>query len=128
MDKASTTVRYKTWLATFSISAILASLVWALSPLLTGHKEPWDASNHYYPLALFIAGLVAGLLGSRRKSAYYLGAIVGQLLYALIFLRTGPLLLVGVGFMAIYSVAFYAAALLADYLRQRVVDAIGRGS
>jgi hypothetical protein len=72
--------------------------------------------------------LVAGLIGSRRKSAYYLGAIVGQMLYVLIFLKAGPLLLVGVGFMAVCSVAFFVAALLADYLRQRIVSAVNRGS
>lgn len=127
MDSASG-FRFKAWFGPFSASAILASLVWALSPLLTGHKEPWDSSSHYYPLALLISGLAAGLLGSHRKSAYYLGALVGQILYVLTFLKVGPLLLVGVGIIAVYSVAFYAAALLADYLRQRIVSAISRGS
>lgn len=128
MDSAPTSFRFKAWLAPLSVSAVLAAVVWALSPLLTGHKEPWDSSSYYYPLALLVAGLVAGMLGSRRKTAYYLGAIVGQILYVLIFLKVRPLLLVSVGFMAVYSVAFYVAALMAGYLRQRKVSVMNRGS
>jgi hypothetical protein len=121
MEKPPKHVPYRPWLATFSISTVCASLVWALSPAITSHKEPWDSANHYYPLALLVAGLVSGLVSPRHKLAYYSGAVIGQLLFALIFLESGPLLLVGVAFMAAYSVAFYVAALLANYLRQLVV-------
>jgi hypothetical protein len=56
--------------------------VWALSPALTGHREPWDTTRHYYTLGLIVAG---------------------QLLYALTFLESGPLWLVGLVFMWIYG-------------------------
>jgi hypothetical protein len=126
MEYASRRAKAGAWLAAFSLSALCASLGWALSPFVTGHKEPWDSANNYYPLALFVAGLVSGALGPRRKSAYYVGGIAGQLLFVLVFLEAGPLLLVGVAFMAIYSVAFYVAALLANFLRQRVVGMVTR--
>jgi hypothetical protein len=51
---------------------------------------------------------------------------MGQLLFTLIFLKTGPLLLVGLALMAIYGLAFYVAALLGGYLRNRVLGIVRR--
>jgi len=110
----------RAWILTLLVSALTAGVVWALSPLISGRAEPWDATNHYYPIALAVAGALSGALTSRVRWAYFLGCIVGQLLFEVIFLKTGPLVVVGVIFMALYGVVFVAAALLASYLRGRI--------
>lgn len=109
------------WVRTFLISAVCGAAVWALSPALTGHREPWDAAHHFYPLGLAAAGLVAGLLSPRVAWAYIAGAVAGQFIYGLVFLESGPLWAVGVLFMWVYGLAFVGAALLAAYLRTRLV-------
>jgi hypothetical protein len=113
-------MKFRPWMHTLLVSALCAAAVWALSPAISGHKEPWDAVSHYYTLGLIFAGLVAGLLSPRVIWAYIAGAVAGQLLYVIIFLETGPLVAVGFVFMWIYGLAFLAAALLAAYVRKRV--------
>jgi len=105
------------WILVLLTSALLGAVVWALSPLIAGSSEPWDAPNHYYPVALALAGLVAGTIGPRIRWAFFAGAVLGQLLFGLLFLEVGPLALVGLGIMCFYSLIFLAAAILATYLR-----------
>jgi hypothetical protein len=114
------------WVHALLVSALCAACIWALSPVITGHKEPWDDVGHYYPLGLVVAGLLAGLVSPRIRWAYYVGSILGQLMYMLAFLATGPLIAVGVLTMCIYGVVFLLAALLANYMRGRVVAMIKR--
>jgi hypothetical protein len=109
------------WLHTLAVSALCAFIVWALSPLITGHKEPWDAPNHYYSWAIAIAGLISGLFSPRVFWAYFAGSVAGQFLYVLIFLTTGPLIAIGVLFMCAFGLLFFAAALLANFLRGRAL-------
>lgn len=40
----------------FLVSAAASALIWALSPLLTGHAEPWDAGWLFYPGPLVLLG------------------------------------------------------------------------
>ena len=75
---------------TLLISMTTSALVWGLAPLLTGHREPWDADGYYYPVALLISGASAGVISPRPLWAHYVGAIMGQLAYELIFLPVGP--------------------------------------
>jgi len=44
----------------FLVSAVASALIWAVSPLLTGHAEPWDADGLFYVACLVVAGLGAG--------------------------------------------------------------------
>jgi hypothetical protein len=108
------------WIHTLLVSAICAASVWALSPLMTGHKEPWDDVGHFYPLGLLLAGLVSGLVSPRIRWAYYAGSILGQFIFVLAFLATGPLIAIGVLTMGIYAVVFLLAALLASFVRERI--------
>lgn len=56
----------------FLLSALLTSSIWALSPLLTGRAEPWDADGFFYIGALAATGLLAGALIPKRLFMHYL--------------------------------------------------------
>lgn len=109
-----------TWIRVLLLSALTSGLIWALSPWITGYREPWDALSHYYAAALAITGLLTGAFSKRIRWAFFVGAVSGQLLYMLVFLQTGPLMLVGILFLCLYSVIFMAAAIAATYLRELV--------
>jgi hypothetical protein len=112
-------MRTHAWL-TVIVSAVASASVWALSPLLAGHQEPWDADGLFYVAALVVAGSVAGLLAPRPLWAHYLGALVGQLGYEALFLPVGPLFVLGVAFLLGYSLIFLVAAALAASVRARL--------
>lgn len=101
----------------FLASATASALIWVLSPLLTGHTEPWDADGQFYFSALVLAGLCAGALIPRSLHMHYLGAVAGQLGYELWLGNVGALFLLGAVFLLIYSTIFVAAAMLASGLR-----------
>jgi hypothetical protein len=49
----------------YSMACLGGSLIWAISPLVTGHSEPWDTEESFktfYPLSLFIIGMVGTIL------------------------------------------------------------------
>jgi hypothetical protein len=102
---------------TILVAAVLSALVWALSPAFTAHAEPWDASGWYYLSALAIVGAISGTLLPKTLWAHYLGAVLGQVMYELLFLRVGPLFLLGVVFLLGYSIVFLAAAAVAAIFR-----------
>ena len=102
---------------TFLGAAVAGALVWALSPSLTGQREPWDADGVFYIASLAVAGSIAGGLLPKPLWAHYLGAVVGQLMYEVLFLKLGPLFMVGMGFLLGYSVIFAAAAAVAARVR-----------
>ena len=103
---------------TIVLAAILSAAVWASSPLVTGHKEPWDAEGFFYIGSLFAGGFISGLSIQKPLWAHYVGSVVGQVTYALIFLPLGPLFVLGVGFLLGYSLLFLAGALVGSRLRQ----------
>ena len=107
------------WL-TALVSAFSAAFVWALSPWLVGHREPWDAEGYFYVSGLLGAGTVAGLLRPRPLWAHYVGAVIGQLGYEVLFLRIGPLFIVGAVFLLAYSALFLVAAGIAAHVRGRL--------
>jgi hypothetical protein len=113
------------------VSTSAAALVWALSPLLAGHREPWDTDGIYYVVALAVAGFVAAALAPRPLWAHYLGALVGQLGYAVLFLPPGPssvlgaFSVLGAAFLLGYSLIFLAAAALASFARTRLSSRSG---
>ena len=107
------------WL-TVIVSAAASASVWALSPLLAGHQEPWDAHGLFYVVALVVAGSAAGLLAPRPLWAHYLGALAGQLGYEALFLPIGPLFILGAAFLLGYSLVFVLAAALAASVRARL--------
>lgn len=100
------------------VSASVAAAVWALSVPVTGKVEPWDADSPYYVVALATAGAISGAALPKHIWAHYVGAVLGQAAYELIFLRVGPLFVLGLGFLAAYSVIFVAVAAIVAYLRR----------
>lgn len=89
---------------TFLVSFFAGALIWALSPWMSGKKEPWDAENLYYEVALVVAGFLCGVIRPQRWWIHYFGIFFGQLAFMLLFLPTGPLMVLGIGFLAIYSI------------------------
>lgn len=112
-------MKLRAWM-TVLVSAAAGALVWALSPWLTGHVEPWDADGLFYVGALIVAGSVAGAITPRPLWALYAGSLIGQLGYELIFLRLGSLFFLGAAFLLGYAVIFLAAAALAGAIRRRL--------
>lgn len=103
----------------FIVSAALGALVWALSVPITGKGEPWDAEWPYYLLALAIAGAISGAAIPKHLAAHYIGAVSGQVAYELIFLKLGPLFVLGLAFLAGYTIIFLAtAAVLASFRKE----------
>lgn len=107
-----------TWL----LAAIGGAVVWALAPWLVGVSEPWDAASLYYPVALLVAGVIAGLLTPRPLWAHYLGGLLGQLGYMLLAIRFDPLLLVGLLFLLSYTLLLLLGAALAAWVRKGMMN------
>jgi hypothetical protein len=102
-----------------AVAASIGAAVWALSPWATGHNEPWDAESLYYVAALLAGGLISGALMPRPLWAHYVGSVSGQLIYELLFLKIGPLFIVGAGFLLAYSLLFLAGAFAGSRARLR---------
>lgn len=113
-------MKKKTWL-TIAIATAAGASIWVLSLLLTNHPEAWDAGGGYYPVGLVVAGLLAGVLAPKPLWAHYVGAVLGQLAYMLIFLPTGPLIVVGIIILLIASTLFLLTAAIGGFLRTRLV-------
>ena len=105
-------------LLNLALSTVAGAAIWALSPTLTGHAEPWDVDGVYYPAMLFVAGIVLGAIGPRAIWVHAVGIVLGQLLYMVIFLPLGPLLLVGIVFLVGYSVLTLGGVVLSAAFRK----------
>jgi hypothetical protein len=106
-------------LLAFATAALTSALVWAASVPFTGRREPWDAESPFYLFGLMLAGAVSGALTPKPLWALYLGAIAGQLSYQLLFLKVGPLLPLGLLFLAGYGLVFLATAAFVSHIRIR---------
>lgn len=103
---------------TLVVSIIAGALIWAVSPVLAGQTEAWDASGHYYLIALVVAGGLSGLLTPRPLWALYLGAYIGQGAYMVLFLPSGPLMPIGLVLLLVTSLLFFGAAVLGSLARK----------
>jgi antibiotic biosynthesis monooxygenase (ABM) superfamily enzyme len=101
------------------VAAGFGAVIWAASPLVTSAAEPWDAESPYYFASLLIAGTIVGLLFPRNLWVVFVGIVLGQLAYLLVFLPSGPLLPLGVLFLLGYGLIPLLAAALASWLRRR---------
>ena len=119
-------MKKRAWL-TILVSAVTSALIWALSPSLTGHREPWDADGLFYVAALVVAGSLAGVFVPKPLWAHYVGAVLGQSAYELLFMRMGPLFVLGVAFLLGYSIIFVVAAAVAAQFRVRLKNRAARG-
>mgnify|MGYP001563853319 CR=1 FL=1 len=104
----------------FMLSIGLGLLIWTLSPMLAGHREPWDAQGPYYMVSLFIAGLVPALIEPKRFWVWPIGVYLGQVLF-----------IIGASFLLPYAGANLAAAgivIMVFYMVPTVIGAaIGAG-
>jgi len=85
---------------------------------MTGRNEPWDADSPYYFVALAVAGAVSGAVVPKHLWAHYVGAVLGQAAYELAFLKLGPLFILGLVFLAGYSVIFVVSAAIVASFRK----------
>ena len=99
------------------VAATTSALIWALSPLITGHREPWDAAWPFYWLALLIGGAISGAVIPKPLRAHYLGSLMGQLAYEVVFLRVGGLFLLGAVLLLGYCLIFLVGAGVAGFFR-----------
>ncbi|WP_312842826.1 hypothetical protein [Stutzerimonas nitrititolerans] len=106
------------WVLPFLIAALAGAAIWALSPLITGQAEPWDAGL-YYSGALLAAGLLSGVAVPKPLWAHYLGGLVGQALYLLLFLPPSPLMAVGLVFLLVWSLLLLVGACAGARIRTR---------
>ena len=102
--------------------------LWLIPARFLGQPEPWDGNSPAYPIALFLAGLLLGLLSPGRPGAAATGVFAGQLLVLLARVVTSPenseLWLVGVVMLAGYTfVATGIGALLGGLFRRKVTGA-----
>lgn len=110
------------------ISTIFGAAIWALSLVITGETEPWDAQSAYYYSALFVAGFILGIIRPVKIWIYPFGIYIGQLLYAIIVLPKGPLIAVGIILLAVNTVLSLAGAIVGLRLRQGIKRLINKES
>ena len=98
--------------ALFSLSMLMGALIWFLSPLLTGHREPWDANSPFYPLALVTAGFIPACFSARRFWIWAVGVGLGQMIafLALMLRESGSLWPLGLVFLCFSSILSLAGA------------------
>jgi hypothetical protein len=111
--------------AVLLIGFVIGLGLWLIPARFLGQAEPWDGNSPAYPLALFVTGLLLGLLAPGRPGAAATGVFLGQLLVLLGRVVTSPenseLWLVGVVMLAGYTfVATGIGALLGSLLRRRL--------
>jgi 4-hydroxybenzoate polyprenyltransferase len=106
-------------------AAFAGALIWAFSPMVTGHAEPWDADGVYYFAALVLAGLVSGFLAPKSIWMLYLGSVTGQFLYHVLFFPIGPLVVIGLAFLLAWSLTFLAGAYGGSRVRRRIRTRLG---
>jgi len=93
-------------------AAAAGALLWALSPLIAGRREPWDAPVPYYWLGLIAVGAGLAWYSQRRSAlrAILAGLWLGQVAWGLFALGVGNLLPIGLIALAVYLVPSYVAA------------------
>lgn len=104
-------------LGSFLISLALTCGIWALSKPLFDAPEAWDVPLYYFP-ALFACGAISGWLAPTSLRGHFAGALVGQGGYAVMFLKGGPLWILGVVFLVVFSAIFMGTAAFTGQLRQ----------
>jgi hypothetical protein len=105
----------------FLLALISGILIWALSSLITGQQEPWDSGSPYYFISLFVSGAVFGAIKPARYSRWVLAIFIGQLI-ALIFIGMGPLIIIGIGYLAVLSMITLSGAAIAAALNNKLMN------
>jgi len=100
--------RNRFWTA-LSLAFGIGALLWALSSVFTGHKEPWDSKSGYYYLGIMLAGFFPSIIAPGYFWLWPVITIIGQQTY---MIATGGLQsIIGIFFLFLFSIqCFYAAA------------------
>lgn len=96
-------------------------VVWVGIALVSGEHEAWDHPGYWkygYPLMVVVSGLL-GWLFPRRAWQQGLAMMLSQLVPLLIVHPLGPLLPLGVIFLAVLALPAMLAAQLAAVIRRR---------
>jgi hypothetical protein len=107
-----------------ALGFVLGLALWLVPAAFFHQSEPWDGNGPAYPIALFCAGLLLGLIGPGRPATATAGIFLGQLAVLLWRVVQSPenseLWLVGVVMLAGYTfVAAGLGALLGGLARRR---------
>ncbi len=62
------------------------AIVWGLSVPLTGMREPFDSPSYYYPVAMFMAGILAALPAPRYWWVAVVGIFSGERIYMFVMM------------------------------------------
>ena|GEM_PF-3540765 len=87
--------------AAIAAAFVLGALIWALSPLVTGQKEPWDSTGSYYFMSLMVAGFIPAVIYPKYFWLCTVVVLIGQESY---ILATNGL----EGIMAVFFIGFYS--------------------
>lgn len=115
----------KAWIIDVLLAAVAGATIWALSPMVVERVEPWDAESFYYVFALLAVGFALGVFRPHRIWRHYVGVFVGQLVYMLVFLPFGALIVLGVAFLALYSLLAFAGAAVGAAARKLMGRYVG---
>lgn len=61
---------------------VAGAAVWGFSVPVTGMREPFDSSSAYYPVAMFLAGVLATLPSPRYWWLAVFAVLLGEHMYA----------------------------------------------
>jgi hypothetical protein len=111
--------------AVLLVGFVIGLGLWLVPAQFLGQAEPWDGNSPAYPVALFLSGVLLGLLSPSRPGAVATGVFLGQLVVLLWRVvrspETSELWLIGVVMLAGYTfVATGIGALLGSLLRRRL--------
>ena len=99
------------------IGASFGAITWVSIVYFSGGAEPWDAEGSGYALWLFLAGGASYLIYPCRPIITAFGVFAGQVFAAISWGQVGPLFLIGLLFVAIYSLSALGGAWLGSLLR-----------
>lgn len=110
-------------LCSLAFVASTTFLVCYLTPYFFNVSEPWDLNGLYflgYLAILFLIGVVASALSFVHPLLVWLFAIFGQLLFLAVIHGGGPLMVLGLIYVSVYSLAVVFGAFVK--LKVRVSD------
>lgn len=95
-------------------------VIWSLSPYLTGERELWDDGATLYLGSMFVMGILANLVSRESAWKTTLSIYLGQAVYLVFVLPSGPLTPIGLIFCLGYTLpAWLGAALVRGLDPQR---------
>lgn len=98
---------------TFILGMGLGAILWIASPLIAGTKEAFD-SPFYYIVTLIISGIICGVANPVRAWRWGIAIFIGQVMVFVVLVlgNPGPFGLLGVVFIAGYSILSFASTMV----------------